>query len=569
MKLMNNKNKLIPILEEMNMDEYDIILVIDELNNDVTTTNIINSSIKSNIDINKSLYKVDNKDICYIEPLIKKEITVPSMYTGYFVFGNKKHDVVVKAECNERDINNEKKIYQYLSDKSKDNSGCITMYGYDLTVVPRYIVFERMDSDLSYYLSNELPTEMRRELFNKIIFAFQNLHNLGVVHLDVKLENIGIKSDKYRKYVKILDLDSACIISNKSFYPHQNGNLKYTDDWTSPEIYNSKGGELKAAYSMDIFCLGLIGNLLFSDNLNEDKTNFNNPESFQKAMKDDVYLKSLIKCDEAIDFYRELIQSMCSYNENDRPTINEVYRNIVNKTYTKFAKNASVTETIISKMNENSTTTQDNIIARITELNIDLITELDDVLIELNENTIHSTKIIIDSIAKLSEMTQNIYNNFYESLNNLNNSDEVERNNQKDILENAIFMLQEQQDVIKNNNGVIGNIDIKMNELSIILSEMKSNEISSSLQPILSNMNSNNSSENIDDKLNALINMMQNMNYKIDSIDVNINKLKNLTTSLEMKGNMMPITFIIKPKPIKNKLDSSASSLSKIKNFVK
>jgi hypothetical protein len=59
------------------------------------------------------------------------------------------------------------------------------------------------------------------------------------------------------------------------------------------------------------------------------------------------------------------------------------------------------------------------------------------------------------------------------------------------------------------------------------------------------------------------------MNYKIDSIDINVNNLKSLTTSLEMKGNMMPITFIFKPKPIKIKLDSSASSLSKMKNFAK
>jgi hypothetical protein len=81
-------------------------------------------------------------------------------------------------------------------------------------------------------------------------------------------------------------------------------------------------------------------------------------------------------------------------------------------------------------------------------------------------------------------------------------------------------------------------------------------------------MNLNNSSnENIDDKFNVLISMMQNMNYKIDSIDINVNNLKSLTTSLEMKGNMMPITFIFKPKTERNKLDASASTLNKVKNF--
>jgi serine/threonine protein kinase len=228
------------------------------------------------------------------------------------------------VECNVRDIKKESESYSYLLDNSNDNetTGCIYMYGFNLNLVPCYIVLERMDCDLTSYLSNGLSLYMRCTLIKKIITAFQHLHKLGVVHLDVKPGNIGINSDKLHNItVKILDLDSACIVSNNSLYPHQNGNMKYTVDWTSPEVYNGKGGELQAAYSMDIFCLGLIFNLLFSDNLTEDKTNFSSSESFQKAMSDPSYLNPLIKCDIATNNQRELIQSMCSYKENDRPTI--------------------------------------------------------------------------------------------------------------------------------------------------------------------------------------------------------------------------------------------------------
>jgi hypothetical protein len=59
------------------------------------------------------------------------------------------------------------------------------------------------------------------------------------------------------------------------------------------------------------------------------------------------------------------------------------------------------------------------------------------------------------------------------------------------------------------------------------------------------------------------------MNYKIDSIDINVNNLKSHTTSMEMKGNMMSLTFIFKPKPVINKLNSSASNFSKLRNFAR
>jgi hypothetical protein len=116
------------------------------------------------------------------------------------------------------------------------------------------------------------------------------------------------------------------------------------------------------------------------------------------------------------------------------------------------------------------------------------------------------------------------------------------------------------------------NIDDKLNALITIVQGSQDTILAKVTElddTILLNMNSNNSSENIDDKLNGLITIVQNMNYTIDSIDSNINKLKSLTTLIEMKGNMMPITFIIKPKPVKNKLDSSSSNFNKFRNFVR
>jgi serine/threonine-protein kinase len=113
-----------------------------------------------------------------------------------------------------------------------------------------YLVMEFVDGvPLDSYLNTitgPMSEEMLIPMFCKILDTIAYLHQNGVIHLDIKPNNIMVLSDKN---IKILDMGISAIINDKNSNPKKCG----TPAFMSPEQINQ--GEL--GFYTDIFALGV------------------------------------------------------------------------------------------------------------------------------------------------------------------------------------------------------------------------------------------------------------------------------------------------------------------------
>jgi len=170
-----------------------------------------------------------------------------------------------------------------------------------------FLITKYAGIDLWYYVKskNKLTEPEAKKIFLKIVDTIIRLHNLGISHSDLSLENICIKNDKSGNIkIKLIDFglsqvhhlspyfskvrkDDSKIItnheSNKSI-KYLFCSIKHTDtfygknNYMSPERYNAHFSDTKyCAFKDDIFSLGvmlyilLIGHPPFESANIEDK----------------------------------------------------------------------------------------------------------------------------------------------------------------------------------------------------------------------------------------------------------------------------------------------------------
>jgi serine/threonine protein kinase len=88
----------------------------------------------------------------------------------------------------------------------------------------------------------------------KVFAAVKHLHLLGIMHGDIKPQNILIRLSNYVYEIKLCDLDSARYVKaidgnrvgSDSLFPHENGRFKYTPGWEAPEMHTDTPGDLSA-----------------------------------------------------------------------------------------------------------------------------------------------------------------------------------------------------------------------------------------------------------------------------------------------------------------------------------
>ena len=114
--------------------------------------------------------------------------------------------------------------------------------------------------DLLIYYNNISDTFTEKEtkiIIFQIIQAVKKLHEQGLVHLDIKLENIGLQCLNDIHNIKLLDFGSSMEIST-----HNNKNFISTSgNYTPPEIYYNYLLDKKFLVCIDFWEIGV---LLFS-----------------------------------------------------------------------------------------------------------------------------------------------------------------------------------------------------------------------------------------------------------------------------------------------------------------
>lgn len=237
---------------------------------------------------------------------------------------------------NDKSIEEEIKISKKISESNNpffikyiDSS-----YGdliFDEVVEPkRYIVFENASKgDLLKYISvnqTGFPEKICKFIFYKILKAIQFLHNLGICHRNIKIENILLDGDNY--HIKIWDFSLASLIKNeKGEKILLNKKLK-ASNYTAPEIIkgNKYDGEKVDVYSLgELLFILRTGAYVFKGDINNNL----NKKLFQliKLKKSDIFwkiLESMLNIKGLSQEFKKLYFQLVSPNPKDRPSIEEI-----------------------------------------------------------------------------------------------------------------------------------------------------------------------------------------------------------------------------------------------------
>ena len=184
-----------------------------------------------------------------------------------------------------------------------------------------YIILEYCElGNLYSYLkktSFKLTEEEIVTYIHDISKAVYSMHNLGIIHRDLKLSNIALTNHNNKNEIRILDFGLSKILG-----PNQCCNEGYgTPGYAAPEViyrYNY-------SFGADVWCIGVISFFLCEGNLPFDYIRSGRKEKdiIENTLLDEVNFskKTILKYSKnAIKFIKDLMNK----NVHKRPNIKEV-----------------------------------------------------------------------------------------------------------------------------------------------------------------------------------------------------------------------------------------------------
>jgi len=161
-----------------------------------------------------------------------------SIYKGKY--NKTKEDIVIKFELISSDIKllkHETTILNYLFNKGSKNTPYVYWYGiykkYHGVIIPCY------DCTLEQYLlHNEITNEKITKMICKMINILQTIHEIGVIHRDIKPQNLMLKNDEI--YLIDFGLSTIFVDENLKHVEAKNSNhfIIGTPKFISLHIHN-------------------------------------------------------------------------------------------------------------------------------------------------------------------------------------------------------------------------------------------------------------------------------------------------------------------------------------------
>jgi serine/threonine protein kinase len=174
----------------------------------------------------------------------------------------------------------------------------------------RYIYLKKYDMDLHQYITQFKPYQKVKIMENFLMFAPQiaqalnKIHDIGIVHNDIKIENCLISKDK----LVLCDFEFCELNGFKSSL------VSGTDVYTSPEKWSNISNIF---YSSDIFSLGIIYFVMLTY-----KYPWSTPMSI--LYTDKVKRQNILNKVQHIEII-DLITKMVQVSSQNRPSAKEVY----------------------------------------------------------------------------------------------------------------------------------------------------------------------------------------------------------------------------------------------------
>lgn len=184
-----------------------------------------------------------------------------------------------------------------------DNPNIVKLFGHGEWEGGLYIAMEFIQGvSLRHYLQHN-PLSLRRslEIILEIAYALCHLHTHGIIHRDLKLENILMTEDGH---VKVIDFGIAQLLTERKDSTTSRQQLIGTPIYMSPEQRDTPES---VSYPSDIYSLGIIAYELILGKLSHGKIHLSLvPKGLQKILVKTLQPKPEDRYQDAVDFITDI-----------------------------------------------------------------------------------------------------------------------------------------------------------------------------------------------------------------------------------------------------------------------
>lgn len=160
-------------------------------------------------------------------------------YTYNMVNGHLKFMVLLELLVCDGDLS------KYIADKQWWKESRM----YDCVLKPesdtRYVYYNK-DEDIHWCYT--MPTQHKVQIVSSLIKSVKELHSKGILHCDLKTDNIVLHYGKKRQIIKLIDFDNSCIVHDDFDYESSKATMGYC----SPEQHNYQVSEKSDVYSLAV-----------------------------------------------------------------------------------------------------------------------------------------------------------------------------------------------------------------------------------------------------------------------------------------------------------------------------